>query len=180
MANSRTLQYKVLDSNVCEAISECLKMNVVELPWVSFLLAIFLASHGLRKKSLSPSGAFAAFVVGFFMMSTQSRVFGVSLISFYLIGSRATKVGKERKALLEEGHQEAGYRTAWQVLCNSCTAFLASLLWTSLFAKSSLITNALPNNLSSRSELYVSDIWCPLSASHGGGWSRWLLLVTLG
>jgi Integral membrane protein DUF92 len=90
---------------------------------------------GYRKRSLSLSGAAAAFLIGFTMMSIPLRVFGVTLIAFYLIGSKAreiafmfslgennispvlqaTKVGKSLKAKLEEGHQEAGYRTAWQV-----------------------------------------------------------------
>jgi uncharacterized membrane protein len=56
-----------------------------------FLLALLLSGHGLRKKSLSPSGALAAFAVGFLMMSGGVRVFGLALIGFYLIGSRATK-----------------------------------------------------------------------------------------
>lgn len=84
-------------------------------PWVPFGIAIFLATHGLRKKSLSPSGAFTALIVGFLIMAAPLKAFGISLIVFYLTGSRATKVGKERKASLEEGHMEAGYRDGWQV-----------------------------------------------------------------
>lgn len=56
-----------------------------------FLIALLLSGHGLRKKSLSPSGAFAALVVGFLMMSGGVRVFGLALIALYLAGSRATK-----------------------------------------------------------------------------------------
>lgn len=70
---------------------------------------------GKRKKSLSPSGAAAAFVIGFLTMAAPLRTFRVSLIVFYLVGSRATKVGKALKDTLEEGHEEAGYRDAMQV-----------------------------------------------------------------
>lgn len=68
------------------------------------------------------------------MMSTKPHAYGISLIVFYLSGSRATKAGKELKANLEEGHERegnegAGYRNAWQVLCNSCTAFGAACAW---------------------------------------------------
>lgn len=48
-------------------------------------------------------------------MSVPSRGFGVSLIVFYLTGSKVTKVGKALKGTLEEGHNENGYRSAWQV-----------------------------------------------------------------
>lgn len=53
--------------------------------------ASLLSFHGLRKKSLSPSGALMAFVVGVLTMAGGLRVFGVTLIVFYLLGSRATK-----------------------------------------------------------------------------------------
>jgi len=42
-------------------------------------------------------------------------VFGVSCIVFYLTGSRATKVGKMLKSMLEAGHKAEGYRNVWQV-----------------------------------------------------------------
>lgn len=60
-------------------------------PVVPFVIASLLSIHGLRRRSLSPSGAAAAFTVGFMMFSGPLLVFGVSLIVFYLIGSRATK-----------------------------------------------------------------------------------------
>lgn len=56
-----------------------------------FLIALLLSGHGLRKKSLSPSGASTALVVGFLMMSGGVRAFGLALIALYLAGSRATK-----------------------------------------------------------------------------------------
>jgi uncharacterized membrane protein len=153
-------------------------------PIIPLLLALLLAGHGLRKKSLSPSGAFAAFIIGFIMMASRLNTFGVSLIVFYLVGSRATKMGKALKSKLEDGHQEAGYRSAWQVLCNSFTAFVASLVWNGLFIdpKSrsvvSIVSSILPADLLSRGRVYEPDAWCALSAS--SGWSRYLLFFTLG
>ena len=64
-------------------------MNL-QLPFgTPLVLALLLSSHGLRKRSLSPSGAVAAFVVGYTMMAVPLIAFGVSLIVFYLTGSRA-------------------------------------------------------------------------------------------
>lgn len=157
-------------------------MQPSDIPLLPLLLALGLAIHGLRKKSLSPSGAFAAFTVGFLMMSAGSSVFGVSLIVFYLTGSRATKVGKALKSQLEEGHQEAGYRTGWQVFCNSLSAFIASVVWTAMFSRkeSGIEELILPEQLKIYRTPYAPDTWCPLSGEYGAGWSRWLVLATLG
>jgi uncharacterized membrane protein len=87
----------------------------LDFPWFALLLATLLSVHGLRKRSLSPSGAAAAFVVGFGMMSVKLHVFGVGLIVFYVSGSRATKFGKAIKSKLEDTSDAAGYRTAFQV-----------------------------------------------------------------
>ncbi|KAJ7581611.1 integral membrane protein DUF92-domain-containing protein [Mycena floridula] len=101
---------------------------------IPLLLALALSVHGLRKKSLSPSGAATAFFVGWGMLGGGTRVFGIALIGFYLAGSRATKYGKNRKALLEEGYEENGYRTGWQVLSNSFSALICCVLWNFWFS----------------------------------------------
>jgi len=60
---------------------------------IPLLVAVGLATHGLRKGSLSSTGAIAAFLVGYGHLANPLKVFGVALIFFYLAGSRATKVG---------------------------------------------------------------------------------------
>lgn len=62
----------------------------------SLLTATGLALHGYRKGSLSRSGAIAAFCVGYGHLAGPVKVFGITMIVFYLIGSRATKVGHAR------------------------------------------------------------------------------------
>ena len=47
-----------------------------------------ITGNGYRKGSLSLSGALAALTVGFVIMSSPLRVFGVTLIVFYLAGSK--------------------------------------------------------------------------------------------
>jgi len=154
--------------------------NVSEIPLVPTLVATLLAGHGLRKRSLSPSGALAAFFTGVTMLSPPLRSFGISLIIFYLVGSRATKVGKSLKAQLEEGHQEAGYRSASQVLCNSFSALIATLLWSASFVPNSLASQLLPTLLVVPGRPYVSTEWCPISPQVTSGWSRALVLISLG
>lgn len=148
-------------------------------PWVEFFIAAYLGFSGFRKRSLSPSGGIAAFVVGFSMLAAPLRSFGVSLIVFYLVGSKATKRGKELKAKLEEGHQEAGYRNANQVLCNSFSALLATLWWSATFVPNSWEAKLLSEYVSTNVP-YDSAQWCAASPTVAGGLSRTLLFVALG
>ncbi|KAI0074708.1 hypothetical protein K474DRAFT_1513940 [Panus rudis PR-1116 ss-1] len=149
------------------------------IPWIELLLAAYLGVSGVRKRSLSPSGGIAAFIVGFCMFNLRLRAFGVALVVFYLTGSKATKVGKELKAKLEEGHQEAGYRNAAQVLCNSFSAFVAALLWKALFEPGSWISRVLEGTVLP-STPYDSAQWCAISPAVADGKSRALLFITLG
>jgi len=98
--------------------------------------------------------------------------------------------GKQTKANLEENHHEAGYRTGWQVLSNSFSAFIACFLWNILFSKTSLqasLARLIGVSLDQYSPLYeipFSDYengqWCPLDAKVAGGWSRALVMSALG
>ena len=137
-----------------------------------------MGSSGVRKGSLSPDGGIAAFIVGTIMLSVPLRTFGVSLIVFYLVGSKATKVGKELKAALEEGHQEAGNRNAAQVLCNSFSAFLATLVWSARFIPGSIFAVMLRSPALEVS--YDSTKWCAVSPLVGDGWSRTAVYCALG
>jgi uncharacterized membrane protein len=125
--------------------------------------------------------------VGGAMCAVPLRTFAVSLILFYLIGSRATKVGKAIKQGYEEGYVDAGYRDAWQVLCNATSAFAASALWSTAFVdgERDVFSTfwAVIGEFSGtrpRKELYVSENWCALSPTAAEGYSRALLFATLG
>ena len=158
-------------------------MKLAELPYAPFFLALYLGSSGVRKGSLSPSGGIAAFAVGFTMMAVPLRAFGVVLIGFYLIGSKATKYGVARKSLLEDSHHAAGNRTAMQVLCNSFSALVAAILWSAMFVPSSVAAGLLSRvGIASVpvQRPYDFDGWCPLESRVADGWSRVLLFVTLG
>ena len=154
--------------------------NVSDISLFPTLIATLLAAHGFRKRSLSPSGAVAAFFIGVIMLSPPLKSFGISLIIFYLVGSRATKIGKSRKIELEEGHQEAGYRSATQVYCNSFSALLAALLWSAAFVPNSLASQLLPSLFVVPGRLYSPTEWCPVSPHVTSGLSRALLLASLG
>ncbi|KAJ7930026.1 integral membrane protein DUF92-domain-containing protein [Mycena leptocephala] len=164
---------------------------------VSILLPTLLAAHGLSKKSLSPSGSLTAFFVGFLMISGSSggpagdglglKVWAVSLIGFYLLGSRATKYGKQKKAKLEAGYHDYGNRSGWQVLSNSFSAAVACSAWNIFFVPQGVhawiwgaLTAGAMKIPSTIAHKYTSDGWCPLSKDVGDGWSRALLFAALG
>jgi len=97
-----------------------------DIPIFSILIGTYIAWSGLKKKSLSPDGAGVAALIGTTMLSTELRVFGITLLVFYFTGSRATKVGKSLKKKLEENVKEgAGERNAFQVRWRSYRPVLA-------------------------------------------------------
>ncbi|KAF9422516.1 Transmembrane protein 19 [Podila epigama] len=90
-------------------------------------MCAFLTHHGLSKKSLSPSGAIAASVVGMGTFTNTPYVFSTVLMTFYLSSSRLTKYKSVIKKTLEEDHQEGGARTAIQVFSNGAVGTLIAL-----------------------------------------------------
>ncbi|KAI0065206.1 hypothetical protein BV25DRAFT_1822334 [Artomyces pyxidatus] len=153
-----------------------------DFPLVPFLFATALSVNGLRKRSLSPSGAAAAFLTGISMLSLPLRTPGIALIAFYLLGSRATHTGQHRKATLEEGNDiaGAGYRSAAQVFSNSASALVATLFWGAMYAPGFPAAKAVEALLGVPGIEYAQDAWCPLDPTISGGWSRALLFVVLG
>ncbi|WVQ69012.1 uncharacterized protein L199_007224 [Kwoniella botswanensis] len=96
------------------------------------LIATALGLHGYRKGSLSLDGAIAAWLVGYGHLANPIKVFGITMIGMYLIGSRATKVKVDVKAKLEDGPdplKPSGNRNWIQVLSNSLPGLIAALLY---------------------------------------------------
>lgn len=96
---------------------------------LALIIATALASRGRRKKSLSQSGAAAAFLVGFLSFLCSVR-FGLTLLAFYLSSTRATRYRSDFKKLIEDGHSsETGNRSARQVLASSLPAVFIALIY---------------------------------------------------
>ncbi|WWC67701.1 uncharacterized protein I206_101613 [Kwoniella pini CBS 10737] len=95
------------------------------------IIATTLGLHGFRKGSLSLDGAIAAWLVGYGHLANSIKVFGVTMIGMYLIGSRATKIKVDVKAKLEDGPdplKPSGNRNWVQVLSSSLPGLIAALL----------------------------------------------------
>uniref|UniRef100_A0A7S2RII1 Transmembrane protein 19 n=1 Tax=Rhizochromulina marina TaxID=1034831 RepID=A0A7S2RII1_9STRA len=95
---------------------------------VAAAVAGLLGWRGLRKKSLSPSGAAAAVLVGFLSFLASFR-FGLVLIAFYQSSSSLTKFQGERKRRLEAGYKEGGQRDAEQVFSCSLLATVMAVVF---------------------------------------------------
>lgn len=112
---------------------------------LALAIATLLAVRGYRRRSLSFSGAAAAFVVGGCSLCASLR-FGGSLIMFYLTSTKATRFRSDIKARVEDGHDgPAGNRGAGQVLASSGPAVFASLVYWYWYRYDSPISSHLPD-----------------------------------
>ncbi|CAG8451422.1 407_t:CDS:2 [Paraglomus brasilianum] len=96
-------------------------------------LPLYLARRGYKKKSLSFSGALAAFFVGMGTLANEWRLFAVILLTFYYTGSFFTKFKAAKKKELDEEYTEGGQRTAIQVFCNGFWGMVLAIAHRSYF-----------------------------------------------
>ncbi|KAI7861122.1 integral membrane protein DUF92-domain-containing protein [Circinella umbellata] len=87
----------------------------------ALILSVLMVIHSRRKKSLSPSGAAGAFVLGMATFSSSYTYFSVVLLTFFLVSSKLTKFKADRKRLLEADYDKSSERTLMQVACNGLT-----------------------------------------------------------
>ncbi|TDH69726.1 hypothetical protein CCR75_008349 [Bremia lactucae] len=115
---------------------------------IAAVLAGVLGYRGLKKQSLSLSGAIAAFFVGFLTLASGTRfgatdlskitcriygtnhVFlGLLLLGFYYSGSKLTKIQARVKLQLDANYKPGGQRSARQVLACSLLGTLIAVYY---------------------------------------------------
>lgn len=110
----------------------------IHSPWfrisVAAVVAVTLAAHGYRKKSLSPDGCLAAFIVGLTSMGCSYR-FGMLLLLFYYSSTKLTKFKQELKDRMEEDFKSAGERNWQQVFASSILAIAVALIYVKLIGE---------------------------------------------
>ena len=106
--------------------------SIIMLPFglasstLGFLIATALAARGVRRRSLSKSGAAAAWIVGFLSVAAgPSR--GVLLLLFYIVGTAATKFRHDEKARIDATAQVGAERGPSQVLACSAVGVVCSV-----------------------------------------------------
>lgn len=90
---------------------------------VTIFVPIWIAQHGLKKKSLSLSGALVGIIIASLtILCHWAFLFG--LLGFYLTGSKVTKYKAEFKQKIEGlSYKEGGQRNWVQVVCNAAVGF---------------------------------------------------------
>ncbi|KAA6425300.1 MAG: transmembrane 19-like [Trebouxia sp. A1-2] len=88
--------------------------------------AASVAWRGHKKKSLSSSGAVAAWIIGTLHLLAGPQ-FGLTLIVFFFSSSKLTKLKEDVKAKLEDEFRSGGQRTATQVVPKGTNGGVSSL-----------------------------------------------------
>ncbi|KAI7942354.1 hypothetical protein MJO28_012381 [Puccinia striiformis f. sp. tritici] len=120
----------------------------------TFLFSVFIAVFSHRRRSLQLSGAFTANLIGYLTLANPNPIFGGALLSFFTLGTFATKYKQQIKAgLVDESEAKqidpskeklvvgpsAHLGRDWkQVLCNSWFGTLCALLYSCYEPESSL------------------------------------------
>jgi len=96
---------------------------------------VCVALGGYKKRSLSVSGAWSAFVVGW-VTCTAEFALGVTLIAFFVSSSLLTRVGGGIKRKTDEDYKEGGQRDWVQVVCNGGVPTVLAALFSLLLGGS--------------------------------------------
>lgn len=95
--------------------------------WAALLLTGAVAGLAWRTRSLSPSGAVTALLVGTVALSATWGL-GSYLVVWFALASVLSRIGRARKAERVRGIVEKGdRRDAWQVLANGAVFAVASI-----------------------------------------------------
>lgn len=109
---------------VCNVLSSHYLIEKIEsdssnpIRWlVAITLPLIIMYGGLKKKSISTSGAILGYLIGF-LLTLTNYAFMACLVVFFVSSSWATKYKSQLKKNLEEDFKEGGQRNWVQVLCN--------------------------------------------------------------
>ncbi len=95
--------------------------------WILVSLIVVIVSY--RVKVLQLSGAVTAFLLGSFVFGTGGLSWMIPMGVFFGISSVLSKIGSNRKAILDSKYAKSGNRDMMQVLANAGLAFPLVLLW---------------------------------------------------
>lgn len=95
-------------------------------PLVAILLSSIIAIGAYKKKSLSRSGAITGFLVMSIHIAAGYR-YGAVLLIFFFTSSKLTKMGEDKKRIIDADFKQGGQRNWIQVLANSGISLLLVL-----------------------------------------------------
>lgn len=121
------------------------------------LLSLAISAWAYRRKSLSASGAVAAFVVATIMSAAGGAAYFAALMAFFLSSTAITKIGHSAKEEIEKLYPRNDVRDHVQVLANGGAALIISLL--SFFFKERALVTALFSSLAAaNADTWASEI----------------------
>uniref|UniRef100_A0A1I8I9Q1 Transmembrane protein 19 n=1 Tax=Macrostomum lignano TaxID=282301 RepID=A0A1I8I9Q1_9PLAT len=94
----------------------------------SLVFPFFVAKAGLKKKSLSFSGALLGYAIGA-LLAYANACYVAALLAFFASGSYVTRLGAHRKVRLEADFEQGAQRNWIQVLCNGLAAALCAVAY---------------------------------------------------
>ncbi|KAM8909414.1 transmembrane protein 19 isoform 1-T2 [Spinachia spinachia] len=100
-------------------------------PWrwlFSILVPLMLTVRGLKRQSLSVSGALGALLVGFVLTMANYSFFS-ALLAFFITSTKLTRWGGAHKRTLDAEYKEGGQRNWIQVFCNGGVPTELALLY---------------------------------------------------
>jgi len=103
---------------------------------LGLLLAILLAVISFRLRFLDSGGAVALVLLGTLVFGVGKISFTLPILTFFILSSLLSKLGKQRKEILLTIFEKSGRRDAFQVLANGGIPALSLLFW--YFFKSDL------------------------------------------
>jgi len=95
---------------------------------LGILLAIVISLAAWRARSLSPSGALGATLLGAVIFGLGGLRWAILLLAFFISSSALSRLFKRRKAAVEEKFSKGAQRDAGQVLANGGVAGLFVLV----------------------------------------------------
>jgi uncharacterized protein (TIGR00297 family) len=94
---------------------------------LSLLASAAIAAFALRRRSLAPSGAAAALVIGACIGTGGGAAWFAVLVTFFVTSTALGKVGRARKEAVKREFSKGDTRDAWQALANGGVAAAAAL-----------------------------------------------------
>lgn len=93
------------------------------------VLALLVAFLSFRAKFLNASGAVATMILGTIVFGIGRWMFSAPILTFFILSSLLSKVGKARKRKYAGLLEKTGARDVWQVAANGGLAGLILLMW---------------------------------------------------
>ncbi len=92
-------------------------------------LALLIAVVSYQVRFLDGSGAVATFLLGTVVFGLGRWSFSIPMLTFFVLSSLLSKMGRKRKAKAETLFEKGGRRDVWQVLANGGLAGVILLVW---------------------------------------------------